>query len=251
MDPDLISQTLESLSDTDTARKRRKHIKPFKGLRGTPARGVTDMVVSVWKKAPPNLPTDSDALHHLFCTAHEDGLVAIGLAAARVPDTPDEVLDLVDRWLSMVDDHETADAIGWLMFGPALVAAGEPAARILAEHASHPRPWVRRAALMACMALLPVAVEGQPAAALRARVKEKRIQMVEAPVSDALAAVTRCFFRDKDPAVRKAHVRVLRAWAEHEPDAVEEILHGVPGGVAKVLREPVEKAIKKGRRRQA
>ena len=249
MDPDLVSETLDALSDGDTARKRSKHVKPLKGLRGTPNRGITEVLVAVWDQDAPTLPEDADALHHLFCSAHEDGLVAIGLAAARVPDTPDEVLDLVERWLRMIDDHETADALGWLMWGPALLAAGEPAARILAEQAADPRPAVRRAALMGAMSMLPIPVEGQPAGALRSRLNSKVVQMVEAPVSDALATVANSYFRDTDPSVRKAHVRLLRAWGELEPDRVQAVLDEVKGGISKQLREPVEKAIKKGRRK--
>lgn len=249
MDPDLVSETLSALSDPDTARKRRKHLKPFRGLRGTPARGVTEVLVAVWKRDQPELPRDSDALHHIFCTAHEDGMVAIGLAAARVPDSPNEVLDLVDRWLGMADDHETADALGWLLWGPGLLAAGEPVAETLDQVSKNPRPWTRRAAVMALMALLPVPITGQPAGALRERLG-RHVQIVETPQTASLARVCMAFGRDQDPHVRKALIRVLKTWAELEPEPVQTLIDSVRGGVPKQLREQVEKSVRKGRREQ-
>ncbi len=248
MDPDLVSETLEALSDLDTARKRRKHVRPFKGLRGTPVRGVTEVLVAVWKRDRPALPDDADALHTLFCTAHEDGLVAIGLTAATVADTPHEVLDLVDRWLGIVDDHETADALGWLVWGPALLASGEPVAPTLVAIARHDQPSVRRAAVMCGMAFLPVAIEGQPAAALRERFGSQ-VQIVQETRSELLDSLCRAFIRDSDPHVRKGLIRVLKSWALLEPERVHEVIAGIPGGVPRQLREKVQKAVSKGRRR--
>jgi hypothetical protein len=57
--------------------------------------------------------------------------------------------------------------------------------------------------------------------------------------------------RDHEPHVRKALARLLRCWAQGDPDAVEEWLQSVRGGVPKVLREEAERGIKRGRRAMA
>ena len=120
---------------------------------------------------------------------------------------------------------------------------------MLAEAAKNPKVWTRRAALMALMALLPVPITGQPAAALRERIGP-HVQIVDAPQTQALDRVCKAFIREADPHVRKALVRVLKTWAELEPEPVQELLDGVRGGVPRQFREAVEKAVRKGRREQ-
>ena len=122
-DPDVISQSLEAVSDGHTARARQ--VQPFRGVRGVAQRDVTRILVDTWRASPLRLPDDEELLQTLFMTAFEDGLVAVGLLAAALPDAPVDVLDMVDEILPHVDDTETADAIGWLVLGPGLLATGE------------------------------------------------------------------------------------------------------------------------------
>ena len=248
LEPDVISDTLDALADGDTARRRGKHLKPFRGLRGTPVREVARVCADSWGESKTRLPQDGDALHELFMAAHEDGLVAVGLLAAAVPDRPHEALDVFDRWVGIVDDLETADALGWLVQGPALLAGGEPFAASLIEVARHDKAVVRRIALMSCMAALPVPVEGPSAAALRARLGQKRVAFVQEPQSAAVAKVLRAFVRDQDPHCRKALGRVGRTLAEHDPEVMAELMDGIQGGLPKAMRLEWEKGVKKGRR---
>ncbi|MCB9759297.1 MAG: DNA alkylation repair protein [Alphaproteobacteria bacterium] len=243
-----ISETLEKRSERDTARKRLKHMRPLRGLRGTPLAEVTRVLAETWRKHPPRLPADEDALHTLFCTAFEDGLVAVGLLAAVTPDAPHEALDLAERWMELVDDTDTAEAIGWLVLGPGLLAAGEPLGASLTGYADHERPYARRAAVLATLAALPEPLSGPAAAALRERMGERRIRFVDAPISAEIEPVIRAFLRDPDPHVRKALSRVLRSWATHDPDAVEAMLADVRGGVPRMLRDEAERGIRKARR---
>lgn len=247
LDPSVISETLEALSDADTARRRRKHLKPFRGLRGTPVTEIAQVTAESWRESATKLPKDEDDLHDLFCTAFEDGLVAIGLLAAAATDVPYAALDLVDRWLPLTDDLETADALGWLVLGPALLASGEPLATSLLVHRGGPR-IARRVAVVAAMAALPVPATGPAAAALRAKLGQKQIAFVDAPLSGHLSSVLRGFVRDEDPHVRKAVARLGRGFGEADPDAAEELL-SLPGGLPKNVRQDWEKGIKRGRRR--
>lgn len=249
-DPDTLSETLELLSDGNLARKRAKQLGPFRGVRGVPQREVVNLLVATWKSDRPRLPEDADALYDFFMAAHEDGLVAIGLVAALLPTDPTEALDFADRVMAHVDDVETADALGWLVLGPGLLAAGEPFATSLLELRSAQRPEQRRIALMATLAGLPLPIEGAAAAALRERTGQRRTAFVTEPLTDLVLPVWEAFVRDSAAPVQKALHRVLRSWAVLDPDPVERFVVDFRGGVPKSLRAEVTKAARKGRRLQ-
>ncbi|MFT5587416.1 MAG: hypothetical protein ACI9VR_005026 [Cognaticolwellia sp.] len=248
LDPDAISEQLEKTAQRDVARKRGKHIKAFRGVRGVPVPEITQVLVKAWNPKL-NLIEDGETLHTLFCTAHEDGLVAVGLLAAMVPDEPMASLEMVDRWVGMVDDTETADALGWMVLGPALLAAREPWLASLRTFRTEHAWGARRMAVMAGMALLPVPLQGMCAAALRERMGMTRLQFVAEADSPAIHELLHVFLRDEDPRVIKAFIRVARSWGESDPDACEAWLDTVRGGVAKRLRQELERGVKKGRRR--
>lgn len=246
-DPRAISAALENKSDGLTARKRSRQVQPFRGLRGVALSDVTAILVESWRKSKPALPRDEDALRDLFMTAFEDGLISVGLLATLVSDSPADVLDLAEDMLAHTDDTETADALGWLVLGPALLASGESLSHAVLGYKDAP-PHRRRAAVMALLSALPVSVEGAAAAALRERYNTKRVAFVEAPMGDALEAALPAFFRDEAPQVRKAVGRVLREWGAFDPDRVEALVDGFPGGLSKQLRGEAMRGIRKGRR---
>ncbi len=248
LDPDAVSELLEKNIQRDVARKRGKHIKAFRGLRGVPVQEITKILVKTWNPKL-NLIDDGESLHTLFCTAHEDGLIAVGLLAAMVPDEPIAALEMVDRWVTMVDDTETADALGWMVLGPALLASGEPWLASLRTYRTEHGWGARRMAVMAGMALLPIPLQGMCAAALRERMGMPRLQFVAQADSPAIHELLHVFLRDEDPRVVKSFIRVARSWGESEPDDCEAWLGTVRGGVAKRLREELERGVKKGRRR--
>ncbi|MED5369589.1 MAG: DNA alkylation repair protein [Myxococcota bacterium] len=247
LDPDAISASLASMAQSDVARKRGKHLKPFRGLRGTPIPATTRLLASLWRKDL-SFEQDGEALHALFCTAHEDGLVAIGLTAALVPDDAMGALEMVDRWQEMIDDTETADFLGWMVLGPALMASGEPVAQSLAAYRDDENWGARRMALMAGLALMPIALQGACAAALRQRMGIPRLQFVAEPQGPAIEGLLDAYVRDDNPRVRKAFIRVARSWAEYEPLACEAWIGTVKGGMPKRLREELERGIRKGKR---
>jgi len=242
-----ISRRLDQAAKDPVASRRLKQLQPLKGLRGVPLGEVAAIAAEFYQRKPAEFPRDLESLHALFCAAHEDGLVAIALAAVAAIDEPEDGLDLGFRWMELIDDLETADALGWLLLGPALVAqeaGGELCALVKDE-----RPVVRRCAVMACLSVLPVRVEGPAAACLRERAGERHIQMTESSNSELVVRVIRLAIRDRDPHVLRATGRVLRAWGESDPEAVALFLANEPGGVPKRLRELAEKGVRKGRRR--
>lgn len=244
----VISDALHQRTDLQYARKRGRQVQPLRGLRGVPARDVVTVLVESWRASPLDLPDEAGQAHKLFTTAFEDGIVAIGLAAAALPDVPYEVLDLADRWLEIVDDVETADALGWLLVGPSLLATPEPFVAAVRELVTHEHPMRRRVGVLACFSALPVPLEGPAAGALRERLGQRRLAFVEEPMDDYLVELLPLLIRDEEPIVRRALSRVMRTWATFSPEPVAEILRDFPGGVPRILREEVEKGIKKGRR---
>jgi len=240
MDESFISETLETLVDNKTARKRKLSV--LRGQRGVPDGEIARVCSAAWLEEQPTLDNDEFALHRLFMSAYEDGLVAIGLAAACLPDDAEGAYHLGLRWLEHVDDPMTADALGWLLLGPGSLSSGMGFEHLLRHYRRDLRPAARRAITSAALAWLPVALEGPAAAALRERMGERKIRFVEAPLSDAVHAVLTLTLRDEDPSVRKAVRRVLRAWAKGDPQATVAWADAMKGGIPKLLSSDVQRA---------
>jgi len=242
-----LSARLAKLSSKEQARGMKKHISPLRGIRGVSGSGITEVINLAWKTGVHlDDADDEDELHSLFTTAYEDGLVAIGLAAAALPDDPETGLSLARRWLAITDDIQTADALGWLMWGPALLSgAGKGPSALLDARSSD--EFERRAAVIALLSALPVPIEGPAASGLRARLKLRRVAFVESALDELLEEVLPAYLRDDNPQVRKAVARVAREWAACSPDAAEAAVKD-PGGLHRVVRADLEKGLKKGRR---
>lgn len=246
---DKLSTILSKGSSPAKARGLKKHISPLRGVRGAPGTAITEAINKGWASGVHLDESDDVAtLKTLFSTAFEDGMVAIGLAAAALPEDPESGLSLCQHWLGFVDDIQTADALGWLMWMPALLSgAGKgPSALLDAVDAD---PYTRRAAVMALMAALPVPIEGPAASGLRARLQQRRVAFVEAPLDEILEDTLPAFLRDENPQVRKALGRVARSWASTSPDRADATVR-TPGGLHRVIREELERGLKKGRRPQ-
>lgn len=247
---EVVSETLELSSDETTARKLRRQISTLRGLRGVPHGELARIAGSVWQAARPTLPDAADALNQLFATAWEDGMVAVGLLAAALPDTPAEALELGLDWAERLDEHATADALGWLVLGPAALLSGKPL-EALEPALAHERSAPRRAAAMAAMAWLPTRIEGPAAAPVRARLGQRHVQWVDAPRSDLVAPLLDRLVRDESPEVRKALRRVLRTWADSDAEAVVawgDRWRGA-GGLPRILSGEVERAGRRARAR--
>ena len=238
MDEQAISEMLEMLSDAAQQRKMSKQVNCLRGIRGTPLSEVARIGAAIQAETPPSLPEDEDALTRLFGTAWEDGLVAIGLLAALVPEHPADVFEIGQEWLTRVDDVQTADALGWLVLGPSALATG----RSLAPEG---RPEQRRAVAAMALSMIPLTLEGPSAAPLRQRLDLKAVQFVLAPVTEPLGALLTSVVKDSDPGVRKVIRRVLRAWTKADPGAVVAWAETIRGGLPRLLQDEVNKARRK------
>jgi len=247
LEPDVVSELLETFTDSAVARKRGKEVRTLRGVRGVPTSEIAQISAAVWHEHQPTL-ADEAALTRMFGTAWEDGLIAIGLLAALLPDAPREALDIARDWAERIDDHQTADALGSLLLGPGVVAAGLDPAKALGGLLHHRRPAVRRAAVLAGLAMVPHQMTGPSVAPLRERLGTDGVVFVEEPRTQAVQSLIDACLRDEDPSVRKGIRRVLSAWATHDPDHAEAWLAGVKGGVPRILKDAVVKGARKGRR---
>jgi len=239
MDIDLLSQALEAASTKALAKTRGREVRTLKGVRGVPDGETASIAAAAWREQKPSLPDDEDDLSQLFGTAFEDGLVAVGLLAAMLPDAPMDVFDIGLDWLSRTDDGATADALGWLVLGPGALAANLPQSRILdvTRRANHPA--VRRAGVMSAMALTGERIEGPAAAPLRERLGSRMVRFVDAPDSRRIAEVCAAFLRDEDPMVRKALRRLVRTWGGVDPEATVAWGRGTAGGLPRLIRDEI------------
>jgi hypothetical protein len=244
-----VSEMLEALSDERTARRQRKHNRPLRGLRGVELGEVARVIGATWLESKPHPSEDGHALSSLFATAWEDGLVAIGLLAAGLPDAPEDALELGLEWAERIDDITSADALGWLVLGPGALACGRPLVSALSGLRGHRRPEVRRIAASAAMAATPAPVEGPCAAGLRARLGTSAVRFVDECQSGLLVEVANCTWRDERPQVRKAMRRLLRAWGKDDPEAVLGWADTVKGGLPAMLRDEVKRAKRKAAKR--
>jgi len=254
MDFESLSETLELLATAANARAMRREVNALRGLRGVLLRDVADITVAAWQEGSVDLRRDEIDLCALFSCAFEDGFAAISLLAGLVPDDPKGVLELGLEWLEITDDHQTADAIGWLLLGPGHLATQTPLNTVLARVDEIGHDSARRAAVMMGMALLPVTVENHGACVLRARLKVDEVKFVEAPQSDAIYTIACHYLRDNAPTVRKALRRVLCAWALLDPTAATVwYTHAMAnlGGLPKMISGDFNKALKKGHRKMA
>lgn len=243
MDESLISETLDALSDAATARKAARNVSTLKGIRGTPHSEIARLGAAVWQEQAPTLD-DEEALSRLFSSGWEDGLLAVGLLAALVPDGPAECFDIAGDWLTRVDDLQTADMLGWIVLSQAFAASGADPGRLktFVEEHRNAHPAVRRAIASMALGFMPVPLEGSAVAPLRRRHGSTDLVFVEEPLSELVSVIAHGVLRDESPAVRKALRRVLRAWVKTDPAAVVAWEREVRGGLPKLLSEVTRKA---------
>lgn len=236
-----IAKALDAKADDQTARKLSKQIQCLRGVRGVPVAEVAKVAAEAWRRHRPSLPDDAGALDATFGQAHEDGLVAIGLLGAAWPDDPAGAVDLALDWANRTDDVVTADALGWLGLGPAgLATAAWP--EILDELAPHRRPEVRRAAVTMALAGCPVVVEGPAGAPLREKIGERRIRMVDEVQVAPVGLLLDRLVRDPHAMVQKALRRVVRAFADHAPEAAVAWADDIKGGLPRLLGDEIRRA---------
>jgi hypothetical protein len=246
MEHELLRDALHRAATDDDADKRRQHIRPLRGVRGVSDGAIARILAAAWTESKPTA-ADVPSLGSLFSGAFEDGLVAIGLLAALLPDDPVAVEVVGRQLLDRVDDVTTADALGWLVLGPA-AATNRTFPGLLDGARDREHPSARRAIAASGLALLPEPLTGPCAAALRERLGVRQIRFVEAPVVEGVRAVLDTFLRDPAPEVQKAVHRLVRTFSVHAPDEAQTWVDTVRGGAPRTIREALVERKRGGRR---
>ncbi len=204
-----LGATLAANAEDAVATRARRAIRPLRGIRGVPLAVVARTADTIWKRGI-SLPRDADALDAAFGTAFEDGLVAIALAAAALPDSPVVASALGLAWAHRTDDPTTADALGSILLGGSVALAGGVSRLDALRQGS---VWCRRSRWMAAMGRLPVPLEGPAVAGLRARLGTPNVQWVDAPQRADVAALLDDAVKATDPPLHKALRRILTTWS--------------------------------------
>lgn len=238
---DAIAAALEAQADETTARNVARQISCIRGIRGVPTSGLARLGAEAYKTHRPRLPAAAAALDATFGQAYEDGLVAIGLLGACWTDDPQSALDLGLDWADRIDDVQSADALGWLALGPPALAEGAWL-EVIDELAGHRRAEGRRVLAAMGLAACPVVVEGPAAAPLREKLGQRRLQMVDEVQAIPVRHVLDRLVRDPDAKVHKALRRLVRAFADGDPEGAVAWADRVPGGLPRLLGVEIKRA---------
>ena len=232
------------------AHQRHKEAPTLRGVIGVPYGELTQLIA---ESELAELPKDTELLNALYSRSLEEGLIAIALTAVVVLEQPNHALELADRWLPYIDDVQTADALGHLVLGPALLSLGLSSVERL-QDPELTNPFHRRAEVMALMAAMPEPIRGPAAAALRETLQADEVTFVEQSMDTYIGNGLKVVLRDPSPIVRKAFSNVLRAWTACSCEAVHSwIAQSVPDkhpwvkdGLSRGLREHRRRLRKKG-----
>lgn len=230
---------LDAASTAETARKYASAHHCLRGLRGVAMGDVARIGDEVARRWTPTLPDDAGALEALFGTAWEDGLLAVGLLAVAARRHPREALEVALALAERTDDPTTADALGWLVVGPAVLIVGEGPADPLHRLAGLPRPDSRRVAVAMAMAGTPSEVEGAAAAPLRAALGMPHLQIVDHLRADLVRPVVDRLWRDVP--LHKPLRRLIRVWGAEDPEGLLAWADGVRGGLPALLGAEVKR----------
>jgi hypothetical protein len=244
-----LQRALAEKATDEAADTIRTHTRCLRGIRGVASGPLAELVAATWKSTPAELPRDREALDRLFGTAWEDGLAAIGLLAAALPDDPETALSLGLGWAGRTDDLLTADSLGWLVLGPAVARLGGSSLREMLYTLQDAPPFPRRAAAATALAFVPAEIEGPAAAALRERAGSRHVRMVEQVSREEAGQILREYAHDLEPMIQKVQRRVLRVWADSDPEGLIAWAASMRGGLPKMLSGEVQriKPRKRGR----
>ena len=65
-----------------------------------------------------DVESQSEEVHTLFMSSFEEGLIAVGLLSVAVLTQPEQSWELAQKWLTLIDDVTTVDALGKIVIGP-------------------------------------------------------------------------------------------------------------------------------------
>jgi len=238
--PTYYDLKLSAHADSELAKKRRKNIQPFRGIRGVPHQIISEILA---EDPVAELPADRKHLSTLFAQAHEDGLVAIGLLSVACLQNPLAALELAEEWIGMIDDVESADALAKLVIGPAVVSLGLSFQERL-DGAKQHSALAYRIEIISMVTLFPEEVKGPCVAALRSQLNQQSIifspTINVAPVLENLGI----FYREENHVIRKSILYLLRVSASWSYPELEAFLSSLHQGPPRWLRP----AIKKGKK---
>ena len=235
---------LRAHADSQLSKKRTLALKVLRGFRGAPARLIAELL----EEDPyVELPQGEEELHRLFMRAHEDGMIAIGLLSVAALSQAQEAYELAQEWLELIDDVETADALGWTVLGPiALQLSLSPLEGY--RHASG--VYAKRAWVMSLLAAIPEPPKGAHVAGLRAHLQSEQVIFVDEPVLPVLQEAFPVLIKEEHPTLRKAVVALIRSWASASPEGIEAVIDLSKGNLPRWIREPYERGARRHKRSQ-
>lgn len=229
---------LTNAEDKATFRKMKQQIQPFKGIRGVPFSVVAQLL-----DEDPTLDVESQSeeVHTLFMSSFEEGLIAVGLLSVAVLTQPEQSWELAQKWLTLIDDVTTADALGKIVIGPCALLLNID---IPSEIENHQSAFAKRALLMSLCAYVPEPPKGPWVSALRSHLQSEQIIFVEEAQTHHYATLFTYFLKEEHPLLRKAVIQLLQLWSSHDLTSLDKILENHPQNLPKWLKKSYEKGQK-------
>ena len=228
-------ESLKISEDQTVYKKLRQQIQPFRGIRGIP---FSVIAKELDEEYTVTLPEQSEELYSLFLQSFEEGLIAIGILSVAALSQPENSWELVQRWLPMIDDVITSDAIGKIVIGPCALQLNLDIPNLISEYEN---VYAKRALYMSLCAFVPSPPIGPWVSALRSHLQSEQIIFIEKPITHHYEHLFSQFLKMEIPLLRKAIVHLVQLWSTFDLLSIDKKIQNHPQNLPNWLKKSYEK----------
>jgi hypothetical protein len=231
-------KSLSMAEDKNTFKKMKQQIQPFKGIRGVPYATIAQLLD---EDPSVDIESQSEELHSLFMGSFEEGLIAVGLLSVASLTHPSDSWELAQKWLTMVDDIITTDALGKIVIGPCALQLNID---IPKELQINNKVYSQRALLMSLCSFVPESPKGPWVSALRSHLQSEQVIFVDKPMTHHYQSLFPYFLKEEQPQLRKSIIYLIQLWSSHDLPSLDKIIEKHPQNLPKWLKKGYEKGRK-------
>ena len=231
-------ESLKISEDQTVYKNLRKQIQPFRGIRGIPYSVIAKELDEEYTL---QLPEQSEEIYALFLQSFEEGLIAIGILSVASLTQPEDVWEIIQRWLPMIDDVITGDALGKIIIGPCALQLDLDIPNLISEYDN---VYAKRALYMSLCAFVPSPPIGPWVSALRSHLQSEQIVFVEKPATHHYECLFSQFVKTEEPLLRKAIIHLVQLWSSYDLVSLDKKIESHAQNLPKWLKKSYEKGRK-------